>query len=99
MKTMRYRTWRRSITVGALLSMLFFVLPMFSKAEWLRTACEILFWITLAGSVGFHLTVAVLRLLGFLRFSYSEADRNSYLHNMEPMHRQMRDFRRRKKSD
>lgn len=96
---MRYRTWRRSIAIGALLLMLFFVLPMFSQVPWLRTACEILFWITLAGSVGFHVTVAVLRLLGMLGFSYTDADRNSYLYNAEPTHRQMRDFRRRKKND
>lgn len=99
MKTMRYRTWRRSITVGALLLMLFFVMPMFFQSEWLRTACEILFWTTLASSVGFQLTIAVLRKLGILGLSYTDADRNSYLHNMEPTHRQMRDFRRRKKRD
>lgn len=99
MKTMRYRTWRRSITVGALLSMLFFVLPMFSQAKWLRTACEILFWATLAGFLVFHVTIAVLRKLGVLGFSYTDSDRNSYLYNMESTHRQMRDFRRPKKRD
>jgi hypothetical protein len=98
-KTMRYRTWRRSIAIGALLLMLFFVLPMFLRAEGLRTACEILFWTTLVVSVGFQLTIAVLRKLGVLGFSYTDADRNSYLYNMEPTHRQMRDFRRRKKND
>jgi hypothetical protein len=98
-KVIRYRTWRRSITLGAALMMLSFVVPIFWGEEWIRTACDILFWTSLLGSVGFQLAIAVLRRLGIFEFSYTEADRNSYLYNMESMHRQMRDFRRGKKRD
>ena len=99
MKVIRYRTWRRSIALGAALVMLSFVVPIFSGAAWVRTACEILFWTALVGSVGFQLAIVVLRRLRILEFSYTEADRNSYLYNMEPIYRQMRDFRRGKKRD
>jgi hypothetical protein len=98
-KIIRYRTWRRTIALGAAVLMSSFVLPIFFGAEWVGTACEILFWTSLVGSVGFQLAIVVLRRLGIVEFSHTEADRNSYLYNMEPMHRQMRDFRRRKKRD
>lgn len=99
MKTMRYRTWRRSIALGAAMLMSSFVVPIFFAAEWVGTACEILFWMSLVGSVAFQLAILVLLRLGIFEFSYTEADRNSYLYNMESVHRQMRDFRREKKRD
>lgn len=96
---MRYRTWRRSVALGAAVLMLTFVVPIFLGGERVGMACEILFWTSLVGSVGLQLAIVVLRRLGILGFSYTDADRNSYLYNMESMYRQMRDSRGRLDGD
>ncbi len=55
---------------------------------------EVLFWISGSLLIAFHLGVALLRATGLLRFTYTAADRYSYLYHMKEQHRLMRENRR-----
>lgn len=58
---------------------------------------DLLFWIVLVGSVAFHGAVSLLRKLGMLEFTYTDADRSSYFYSAEETYRQMKELRRTKK--
>ncbi|MCW1926655.1 hypothetical protein OKA05_29145 [Luteolibacter arcticus] len=96
---MRYQTWRRSITLGALLLAACFAGGILCREERWVVVFEVLLWVVWASSVVFHVVVALLQKFGMLEFSYTEADKNSYLYNIEKLHRQMSENRRARKRE
>jgi len=86
---LRYTTWRRSITLAWVSILLCFAgLVAFPDQGW-STVFPYLIQAVIVASILFHLVVALLRKAGLLEFTYSDADRASYLYNMEGLHRQM----------
>jgi hypothetical protein len=95
-KTLRYRTWRRSLALGALLIAGCFAGGIVFRDERWVLVFKILGGAVAVVSVAFHAAVALLRKSGMLEFSYSEEDKFSYLYHQESLYRQMKEQRRTK---
>jgi hypothetical protein len=94
--TLPYRTWRRSILLGAGLIALSFVGGIcFCEERW-AFVFDLLFWAVVVVVV-FNIAVRLLNKGGLLEFTYTEADRASYFYNMEKLQRQVTESRRARK--
>jgi len=96
---LRYATWRRSVTLGGVIIALCFAGGIFYREERWVGVFDVLRWLVVAGGVTFHVVVTLLKKTGLLEFTYTEADRASYLYNMEELHRQMTGNRRARKRE
>ena len=92
--TLRYRTWRCSILLGAGLIALSFVGGIcFCEERW-ASVFDLLFWAVVVVVVVFNIAVRLLKKGGLLEFTYTEADRASYFYNMEKLQGQVTESRR-----
>ena len=80
--TLRFQTWRRAFAGSWLILLCFVGIILFREGPMGRVS-EFLFWISGSLLIAFHLGVALLRVTGLLRFTYTEADRYSYLYHMK----------------
>jgi len=99
MMRMRHSTWRRAVHLGVGLIVLCFAGGIYFREERGVAGFEILGLTVIVVSTAFHIVVALLQKAGLLEFSYTEADRVSYLYNMKKLHRQMTDNRRARKRE
>src|SRR5688572_30161168 len=97
MRTMRYQTYRRVHAFGSLLLIPSLIAPAFLRSEWLGFAYSIVFWSVVVVFLTFHLAVVALRAAGKLEFTYTDADRRSYLYNADVLYQQMKATRTRKR--
>jgi hypothetical protein len=99
MITLRYQTWRRSFPLGAGAIALCFAGGYYFREERWVWMFEVLFWVVVVGCIAFNLVISLLKKAGLLKFTYTDADRASYLYNMEPLQRQMSENRRNRKRE
>jgi hypothetical protein len=97
--TLRYQTWRRSFPLGVGAIALCFAGGYYFREERWVWVFEVLFWVVVAGSISFNLAISLLKEAGLLEFTYTDADRASYLYNMEPLHRRMAENPRNRKRE
>ena len=99
MMTLRYQTWRRSFPLGVVVIALCFACEIaFSERPW-AMVFSFLFWAVIVASIVFNIAVGLLRKAGLLEFTYTDADRASYLYNMEKAQRAMIANRRARKRE
>ena len=96
---LRYSTWRRSIPLFWAL-----IVPCIAGAVYfsevpLGSVFEVLIVAVFVVGVAFHIVVSLLEKAGLLEFTYTEADRFSYLYNAEKLQRQMSENRRTRKRE
>ncbi|MCW1884526.1 hypothetical protein OKA04_07265 [Luteolibacter flavescens] len=99
MISLRYTIWRRAFALGPLCLLGGFAGLMFYGEESWSFVFRILIYAGVVVPAIFILVVGILRKLRLLEFTYSEADKNSYLFNQERSHRQMMDSMRGKREE
>jgi len=99
MLKMPFRYFRSWITFGGIVVLLSIAGPMVFPSDAAGIFFSILFWSVLGVSLVSGIPVAVLQMTGRLEFTYTSADRSSYLYNAKTLHRQMRSQRCAKRRD
>ena len=96
---MRYTTWRHTFPLFWGLMAVSVAGQIYFREVPLSVAFEVLMWVVIVVSVGFHVVVSLLQKAGLLEFTYTEKDRASYLYNQKKLHQQMSEKQRARKRE